>query len=409
MIKLTERKVFRDPLYGYIKVDEPLIWELIQTKEFQRLRRIHQLGGTHMVYHTAEHTRFAHSLGTYEVARLIITEVSEINEYLTEYEKLLTLVSALLHDLGHGPFSHAFEQITSMNHEELTNIIISGDTEVNSALTKVNNKLPQDVVSVINKTYPNKVITDIISSQLDADRLDYLQRDAYFTGATYGEIDLQRILRSFLVIEGKIAFKKSSMHAIENYLVSRFHMYWQVYFHPVGRSYEILLVKILERYKELEQTGYIFKFDYRILRDILINQKDIIENYFELDEPTLLFYIKMFIHENDGIISDLSDRFINRKLLKYKNCLSKEKMEKETEYIEKYIKFKGFDEKYYVEIDSQKKALYDYYMGMDTYSPIYLYDGMKIESISELSPIVKGMAKEREEIDYKIYYPKTDM
>ena len=193
--KLSEEKVFKDPVHRYIHVRDRVIWDLIGTKEFQRLRRIKQLGTTYLTFHGAEHSRFNHSLGVYEIVRRIVDDGFQGRPEWNQDERLLSLCAALLHDLGHGPFSHSFEKVFHLDHEEFTQAIILGDTEVNQVLTKVGKDFPKKVAEVIAKTYENKIVVSLISSQIDADRMDYLQRDAYFTGVSYGHFDMERILR----------------------------------------------------------------------------------------------------------------------------------------------------------------------------------------------------------------------
>ena len=193
--RCDETKVMRDPIHEYIHVDYQIIWDLINAREFQRLRRIHQMGTSYQVYHTAEHSRFAHSIGVYEIIRRMVTEVKGLNEFLSEVEKIQIMCAGLLHDLGHGPFSHFFETIVRPNHEKLTAMIIQGDSDVHRILIKYSPDLPALIVSILNHSHPNKVLSRLINSQLDADRMDYLLRDAYFTGTRYGTFDLERILR----------------------------------------------------------------------------------------------------------------------------------------------------------------------------------------------------------------------
>ena len=159
---LSEKKVFRDPIHSYVNVEYQIIWDLINTNEFQRLRRIHQLGGTLQVFQTAEHSRFSHSLGTYEVARKFVTNVQSINEYLSEEEKIIVLCAALLHDVGHGPFSHAFEMIHPIRHEEYSIAVILEDTEVNKVLKKYGDDLPTQVANVIAKKHPKVLLNQIV-------------------------------------------------------------------------------------------------------------------------------------------------------------------------------------------------------------------------------------------------------
>ena len=206
-------------------------------------------------FHTAEHSRFSHSLGVYEIARRICDNFAR--NYATKEEgdglwddsnRLVVLCAALLHDIGHGPYSHTFEKIFDTNHEQITiDIILSEETEVNQILRKVSSTFPQEVASVIQKTHPNPQVVQLISSQIDADRMDYLLRDAYFTGVNYGTFDLTRILRVIRPYKGGIAFTYSGMHAVEDYIVSRYQMYMQVYFHPVSRGMEVVLNHLLKR------------------------------------------------------------------------------------------------------------------------------------------------------------------
>ena len=223
-----ELKVMRDPVHGYIHVRYQVIWDLINAPEFQRLRRIHQLGGTFQVYHGAEHSRFSHSVGVYEVARLMLEWVEGL-QTLSEFEQVAVLCAALLHDIGHGPYSHSFESVSLTNHEEFTDRIILEDTHIHRILKEADPKLPNFVADIIAHRSENKLLTQMISSQLDADRMDYLLRDSYFTGVSYGEFDLYRILRTLRVVDGKLAVKESGIHAVEDYIMARYQMYWQVY------------------------------------------------------------------------------------------------------------------------------------------------------------------------------------
>ena len=224
--QLKEEKVFKDPVHNYIYVDSSIIWSLINTKEFQRLRRIRQLGTSFYTFHGAEHSRFSHSLGVYEITRKVITQF-ERNGYedWPAEERLLCLCAALLHDIGHGPFSHSIERAFGVNHEQWSCRIILEDTEINRILKEVSPAFPQLVADVIAKTYNKQIVVSLISSQMDADRMDYLLRDAYFTGVNYGAFDLERILRMMRPHKGNIVVKESGMHAVEHYLMSRYQMY----------------------------------------------------------------------------------------------------------------------------------------------------------------------------------------
>ncbi|MCS0543224.1 HD domain-containing protein, partial [Aeromonas veronii] len=210
--------------------------------------------------------------------------------------------------LGHGPFSHSFEKVFHYDHEEFTQAIIVGDTEVNHVLKQVGDDFPKKVAEVIAKTYKNKLVVSLISSQIDADRMDYLLRDAYYTGVSYGNFDMERILRVMRPQEDQVVFKSSGMHAVEDYIMSRYQMYWQVYFHPVTRSAEVILTKILHRAKHLYKEHYEFKTAPVHLKSIF-EEKLTLQDYVKLDEAIFTFYFQVWQDEDDEILRDLCRRF----------------------------------------------------------------------------------------------------
>lgn len=407
MTKLEE-KVFRDPVYGYVHVYDQLIWDLIQTKEVQRLRRIKQLGGTYMVFHTAEHSRFSHSLGVYEMARRIIRALMHQETVLSEEERLLVLSAALLHDLGHGPFSHSFEAVFSVRHELFTERIIMEDTEVNRVLEGYQKGFAKKVRDVINKTYPNPLVINIISSQLDADRLDYLLRDAYFTGAPYGEIDVERILRTMRAVNNKIVYKVSGMHAIEDYLMSRYQMYWQVYLHSAGRSFDLVIQRMLHRVRELIFEGYEFNCHLGAIKDLFLEEEPSVETYLKFDDSTILYYASLFAEEKDPILSDLADRFINRRLLKEVHYTPSDETHEKLKQIREYMIELGINPDYYLLTDHSVKTPYDYYGHKTNCLPdcieLLMRDG-SIQEISEVSTIIKGIIAVKPKQEHKVYFP----
>ena len=386
MVKLEE-KVFRDPVYGYVHVFDKLIWDLIQTKEVQRLRRIKQLGGTYMVFHTAEHSRFSHSLGVYEMARKIIRALMYCGTVLEEEERLLVLSAALLHDLGHGPFSHSFESVFNVRHELFTERIIMEDTEVNQVLESYQKGFATKVRDVINKTYENPLVINIISSQLDADRLDYLLRDAYFTGAPYGEIDVERILRTMRVVNNKIVYKVSGMHAIEDYLMSRYQMYWQVYLHSTGRSFDLVIQNMLRRVRELVLSGYQFRHPIGALADLFLEKDLSVETYLKFDDATISHYASLFVEEEDEILSDFADRFIHRRLLKEMHYVPNDEVNKNLIKIGEYMSILGINPTYYLITDHSVKTPYDYYGHKTNCLPDCIELLMRDGSIKEISEV----------------------
>ncbi|MGE7933220.1 HD domain-containing protein [Viridibacillus arvi] len=404
--KLEEEKVFKDPVHRYIHVRDQVIWDLIGTREFQRLRRIKQLGTTYLVFHGAEHSRFNHSLGVYEIVRRMVDDVFKGRPEWDESERLVVLCAALLHDLGHGPFSHAFEHVFDLDHEEFTRHIIMGDTEVNQVLSRVAANFPSKVSNVIAKTYENKQVVSMISSQIDADRMDYLQRDAYYTGVSYGHFDMERILRVMRPREDQVVIKSSGMHAVEDYIMSRYQMYWQVYFHPVSRSAEVILTKILHRAKALSETGY--KFLHEPTHFQAFFDKNIeLEDYLALDESILLTYFQLWIREADPILSDLSRRFVNRKLFNYVEIDPAKDYQKLRE-LENLFRKAGIDPQYYLVLDSSSDLPYDFYRPGEEEErlPIHLLmPNDETRELSRSSDIVDSISGKRR-TDHKLYFPE---
>lgn len=397
--KLDEKKVFRDSIHRNINVEYKIIWDLINSDVVQRLRRIHQLGGTYMVFSCAEHSRFTHSLGVYEVVNRIVNEVDAVSNVLSNREKLVALCAALLHDIGHGPFSHAFENVFDTNHELMSIRIIKEVSSVNQILNYYDKRLALEVASVIDKTHTNELIIQLVSSQVDADRMDYLLRDSYNCGVTYGNFDLERIMRSMVVVDNRLAFKESGVHALEDYIFARYHMYWQVYLHPTASSYEIILMKILKRFVTLYNNNYQFKTDIKLL--IAIVRNDItIEDYLRLDEASMLYLFSEFINEDDHLISNLSSCFINRRLFKvidYKDLkVSLEELEPDEEkrslFFEQVVLKNNFY-KYYGRVDAQSILVYTKKGELK-----------ELYSISELVGAIVNSAKTKTE-DILYYHP----
>ncbi|GIP36318.1 HD domain-containing protein [Paenibacillus sp. J2TS4] len=402
---MKEEKVFKDPVHKYIYVQDKTIWDLINTKEFQRLRRIRQLGTSYLTFHGAEHSRFSHSLGVYEITRKIIS-LFERNRYpdWPRDERLLCLCAALLHDLGHGPFSHSIEKAFSMNHEEWTCRILLGNTEINEVLRQVDSRFPDQVAAVINKSYTKEIVISLVSSQLDADRMDYLLRDAYYTGVNYGTFDIERILRMLRPYKGHLVIKESGMHAVEDYLMSRYQMYWQIYFHPVTRSAEILLDKILMRAKRLFEDRYPFRFMPKPIPSLF--EKNIsVNEYYYLDEALMQTVLMYWSEENDEVLSDLCSRFLNRHLFKYVSV--KKEDEELIEELKNWMGKLGWSPDYYVEIDFPQDMPYDVYLPgeMEENLPILLLDEHKgLSEISTRSDIVRSISGIRRGQN-QLYFP----
>ncbi|WP_330949158.1 HD domain-containing protein [Virgibacillus sp. MG-45] len=404
--QLQEEKVFKDPVHRYVHVRDQVIWDLIATPEFQRLRRIKQLGTTNLTFHGAEHSRFNHSLGVYEIVRRIINNFQDRPNWDNE-ERLLCLCAALLHDLGHGPFSHSFEKVFKLDHEYFTQQIILGDTKINEVLERVQPGFAQNVADVIDKTYQNKLVVSLISSQIDADRMDYLLRDAYFTGVSYGHFDMERILRVMRPIEDQVVIKSTGMHAVEDYIMSRYQMYWQVYFHPVTRSAEVILTKILHRAKHLYETSnYTFKLEPTHFISFFTGDVQL-EHYLKLDESIVQYYFQLWQDEDDFILSDLCERFMNRRLFKYVEFNPSHMMKELMELYRLFQKI-GIDPEYYLVDDSSSDLPYDFYRPGEEEErlPIHLLmPNGELKELSRHSDIVEAISGKKR-TDHKLYFPK---
>ena len=401
--RLDETKVLKDPVHSYIHIHYEVIWNCLDSKEFQRLRRIRQLGGDFQVYPTAEHSRFSHSLGVYEIVRRMVTEVKSLCVELTEYEKVCVMLAGLLHDVGHGPFSHAFEHVTNHSHEEYTAKIILGNTELNAILRAVSEKLPQDIVSIIQHTHENDILNQIVSGQLDADRMDYLLRDSYFTATSYGQFDLERILRTMRVrktAEGRkvIVVKYTGIHSVEDYIMARYQMYWQVYYHPVARSYEAVFIQLFNRLKDIFKVDKDYFEDMKVLIPFLEKSEVSVDEYFKLDENSLLYCCALIQDKEDKIATDLARRLQNRKLFEYVDY-----NEENLAQIKNMLKESGLDERYYLRIENIEASVYSPYKGRKIL--IEKLNG-DIVALEKASTIVESITKGQTKKEGTIFFPK---
>jgi len=396
--KTSESKVLRDPIHEYIHIDDQLIWELLGTREVQRLKRIHQLGTTYQVYHTAEHSRFAHSLGVYEIVRRMVNEISGIDDLLTPEDKLAVMAAGLLHDIGHGPFSHIFETISQIHHEEITKRIICEDSEVHRVLEKAKPGFSKVVASILDHSHPKTILTQFVSSQLDADRMDYLLRDAYFTGTSYGQYDIERILRTFKISQDKLTIKESGIHSIEDYIMARYHMYYQVYYHPVGRAVEAVLIGFFKRFNDLIKQDPSFIQAYPMFKNLTAQPN--LNDFYHLDEAACFYGFHLASEDKDPILKDLAKRFLNRDLFDYQDVSH----EKERNLMRHKVE-KAYDSRYYFYQDEMVSRPYTPYSGDGTIIYISCTDG-SIKELSEVSNIVKAIVKAKSKDDKKVYFPK---
>ena len=413
--QLPREKVFRDPIHGTIIVDNQIILDLIDTPEFQRLRRIKQLGTSSMTFHGAEHSRFGHCLGVYEITRRICNlfqrnypQQAPQDGLWNDQERPVALCAALLHDLGHGPYSHTFEHIFHTDHEQITRrIITSESTNINRILRRVGNDFPQKVASVIDHTYQNPQVVQMISSQVDADRMDYLQRDSYYTGTNYGKFDLDRVLHMMRPVKDGIAFEINGMHAVEDYILRRLQMYLQVYFHPVSRSMEVILDHLLMRAKWLYQhpSQYQPEFMPRLLMPFFNGHYDL-NDYLTLDDSVLTTYFIHWMNSSDKILSDLAQRFINRR--PFKSAVYDQQTRFMLPKLRELITTAGFDVDYYTAVDSSYKLPYDTYNPQDSKPQTQIeliYPNGELIELSQVSTLVASVSG-REAGDRRFFFPR---
>lgn len=420
---MNKETVFRDPVLNSVVVKDQVILDLIGTTEFQRLRRIKQLGSANAVFHGAEHSRFSHSLGVYEIARRFEEQLTALHATKTPgdglwdpSERIVLLAAALLHDLGHGPYSHTFEHIFGTNHEDYTRMIITEEgTEINAVLREYDQDLPAKVAAVINKTYPNKQVVQLISSQIDADRMDYLLRDAYYTGATYGEFDLSRITRMMRPYQNGIAFEEKGLYAIEDYVVSRYQMYVQVYFHPVARALETILTKLLERAKflfeqDVNETRIDKEFISPELQTVFEQREGIpVSEYLKLDDSVMLADINRWRFHSDPVLADLAKRFLDRKPLK--SIEVTDETRDLLPALRDLIETAGFSVKYYTaENDSFDQPYSDHQLqgsSQRTQIELMAQDGSRTD-LSDRSAVVAALMG-RAFGDTRFFFPKEMM
>src|ERR687896_118754 len=317
-------RIYRDPVHNIIRLqtdsDEgELMMRLIDAAEFQRLRRIKQLGLGLYTYQGAEHSRFTHSLGALHLMTRILDRLSE-SYPIAEEDRLAVRAAALLHDVGHAPFSHAMEKTLGIHHEDLTiAAITSEETVVNQTLRSHSAELPQRVASVVGGDFKPAALAQLVSSQLDVDRMDYLLRDSLMTGAKYGLYDLEWIINALEIDEAneRIYVSARGLYAVEEYLQARYYMFRQVYFHRTLRSAEAVLRSTLRRALEvLQEGGDVWCAPGTAFEKVLRRAPLALADHMEMDDSDVLFHAKQWQNSEDALLADLSRRFVGRTLFK---------------------------------------------------------------------------------------------
>ena len=299
-------KIINDPVYGFITIDDELINQIIAHPYYQRLRRIHQMAMAHLVYPGAVHSRLHHSLGAYHLMRCALHELTDKGSDITMEEQQAAKIAILLHDIGHGPYSHALESVLAegMHHEEISLLLIK---ELNK---EFGGKL-QMAIDIFTDVYPKKYLHQLVSGQLDVDRMDYLTRDSFFTGVNEGVIGYDRILKMLIIKNGELMVEEKGIYSIEKFLVARRLMYWQVYLHKTVLSAEQMLQRIIKRAK-------LIKAACQEPLNSFIHGKVSLEQFCSVDDYDVLMAIKTWMSHKDVVLSVLCRGIIDRKLLKVK-------------------------------------------------------------------------------------------
>jgi HD superfamily phosphohydrolase len=315
----NKRKIFNDPVHGFITIPYELIFDIIEHPYFQRIRRIQQLGLSTYVYPGANHTRFHHALGAFHLMRKAIYILKIKGHEISEEEEIAALVAILLHDIGHGPFSHTLENILikGVSHEEISKIYMQRLNE------HFGGKLTM-AIEIFQGTYHKKFLHQLVSSQLDVDRLDYLTRDSFFTGVNEGVISYDRIIEMMNVSHDELVIEQKGIYSIENFIIARRLMYWQVYLHKTVICVEQMLIKAIQRAAELISRGVLldastalrYFFNHPVTAADFIEDKEVLELYSRLDDMDIMSALKYWRHSEDAVLRLLCASILDRKLFK---------------------------------------------------------------------------------------------
>ena len=314
-------KIINDPIYGFIEIDKGIINDLINHDYFQRLRRISQLGLSYLVYPGAEHSRFQHALGCLHLMKKALDVLENKGHKITSDEKIAVKIAILLHDIGHSPFSHALERtlIKNISHEDITLLYLHRFNEIFDGKLSL-------AIKIFSDNYHKKFLNQLVSSQLDIDRLDYLKRDSFFTGVAEGNIGVDRIINMLNVENDMLVIEEKGIYSIEKFLLARRLMYWQVYLHKTVLSSEFMLIKLIQRAVYLvknQQEIYLSpEIDYFLKNEFTLeelkNDNGFLEKFSKMDDYEIFTCLKYWISSNDYVLSNLSKKILNRDLLKIK-------------------------------------------------------------------------------------------
>ncbi|AXA35532.1 MAG: HD domain-containing protein [Candidatus Hydrogenedentota bacterium] len=400
-------KLYRDPVHDIIALDKTsredrLLMELIDTPELQRLRRIRQLGFASLAYQGAEHSRFTHSLGVMWIATRILQQLRK--EWpISPQQSIAVRCAALLHDIGHGPFSHLFEAVTGIHHEHWTQLILlNPNTKVHRALAAYSPALPRMVSQILLGRSKPPFLSQIITSQLDADRFDYLLRDSIMTGVKYGIYDLERLLKVLRLDQHgeRIVIAPNGLHPVEKYLQARYHMFTQVYLHKTVRAAENMLILLLRRARELLMSKQIdAQLVTPLLAELLCAGDQIaLPHYLGVTDDTLMTNIAQWQEAPDPILSDLASRLCERNLFKTIDISGVTNLASRIRKAKREIEALGLDSRYYFVLDESRSVAYQPYSPRTTDPARHIMIEVQraksvYRDIHEVSPIIEGLAR----------------
>ena len=402
-------KIFNDPIYGFITIPNSLIFDLIEHKYFQRLRRISQMGMSYLVYPGAHHTRFHHALGCMHLMQKAVNVLRFKGIDISTNEEQALYIAILLHDIGHGPFSHAMEHsiVNGVSHEEISLLFMEQlNKDFNLSLTLA--------IQIFKGEHPRKFLCQLISGQLDMDRADYLKRDSFYTGVAEGNINSERLITMLNVVDNELVVEEKGIYSVEKFLVARRLMYWQVYLHKTSLAAEQLLIRVLKRAKELTSQGIDLKssetLQYFLKQEITSENfnSETLDVFARLDDYDIISAMKEWQFHDDFVLKNLCDMLINRDLLKVKLKNKKVKKEKLQIHVQKLMETYNISKEeanYFVftgEISNQAYQIKKQHINI-------LYKNGKIQDIIKASDQLNLKALSKTVTKYYICYPKEKL
>lgn len=401
-------KIINDPVFGFIKIPKGILYGIVEHPLFQRLNRINQLGLASVVYPGARHTRFQHSLGAFHLMSEAIQNLQQKGQFIFDSEAEAVQAAILMHDIGHGPFSHVLENtlISGISHEEISLMMME---EINRSMNGQLNL----AIKIFKGDYHKNFLHQLISSQLDMDRLDYLRRDSFYTGVTEGNIGSARIIKMLNVVDDSLVVEQKGIYSLENYLTTRRLMYWQVYLHRTCVAYEKVLVNMLKRAKELIRRGeqvfaspaLLYFLENDIDAEWFATHPEALQNYSELDDSDIWSAMKAWKHHADKILSTLATDMLDRRIFKVEvleEMPSEERLEELKRAIAEQMDIAYEDAHYMMSLNTIQKDMYN----VDDDKIQILYKNGEIKDISEASELLNVQLLSKKIRKYYLCYQR---